>query len=274
MTEHPFFSKSYKRHQSPDGTVSYLFSTCYSQNDTSHNELPPLAVEGSMYYAETDQLENKNSTTSFTVLPDEVHTTQVKTTVFTTWLKDCSGAFVKPPTLAQCLPTIVCSWDSNAPVASINPTEELQDWVLQWIPTKVKFCIPAFEIYWAPCYKTELARIPELQGSEQTVGIELQEPEKIYTVTRLNEIGNQDGWLQELQDIPLPYADSSTLRFDPKLELQQTKDRRRLRDARIRVKLARYRAERMAQRFEEKYGIYPEEDEEEGQTEAEQSDED
>ena len=43
--------------------------------------------------------------------------------------------------------------------------------------------------------------------------------------------------------------------------------RKRIREARIRAKLARYRAERLAQQFERKYGVWPEEDQEEAQTE-------
>jgi len=271
----PFFSKAFKR-ESLNGLPVYLFSSCYTQDDTNHNEMPRISVEGSIYYAESEQLTN-NDTTLFTKLPEEVQNPQIHKKVYEIWLQDCSGVFIKPPTITQCLANTTSIWDSNAPVASINPTEEDTDWVLQWVPTKVKVCIPNFEIYWAPCYKTQLARIPELDIPEQSESqldkIELQNPEKIYTVTRLNESKKNDEWMQEVTELPLPYSDSPTLRFDPKLELQQTKDRRRIRDARIRVKLARYRAERMAQRYEEKYGLYPEEDEEEGQTEAEKSDE-
>jgi len=267
----PFFSKAFKRELSSNGTPVYSFSSCYTQDDTTHNELPRISVEGSIYYAESEQL--NNDTTLFTKLPEEIQNPEIHKKVYEVWLQDCSGVFIKPPTILQCLANTTCTWDSNAPVASINPTEEETDWVLQWIPTKVKVCMPTFEIFWAPCYKTELTRIPELKEQpieQQSDKIELQNPEKIYTITRLNELKTEDS-MQELTELSLPYTDLPTLRFDPKLELQQTKDRRRIRDARIRVKLARYRAERMAQRYEEKYGIYPEEDEEEGQTEAEQS---
>jgi len=60
--------------------------------------------------------------------------------------------------------------------------------------------------------------------------------------------------------------------LDIDIDAQRDKLRRRIREARIRAKLALYRAERLAHKYEERYGIYPEHDEEEAQTEAEQSD--
>jgi hypothetical protein len=281
MEEKRFFSNTFKRQTTPDGSPMYWFLSCYTQDDTTHNEKPYLSVDGAIYYSESDQLVSRNNNQLFTVLPEETRNPEVHKKVFETWLRDCSGTFVKPPTLTQCLANTTSIWDSNAPVATINPTEEDSDWILQWVPTKLKVCMPTFQIYWAPCYKTQSTRIPDLFNTVSPPNattipdtIELQQPEKIYTITRLNEQPPKDEWLQELTDLSLPYTDSPTLRFDPSLDRQRDKFRRRVRDARIRVKLARYRAERLAQQFEEKYGTYPEEDEEEGQTEAEQSDED
>ena len=281
METAPFFSSSFKRQTTPDGSIVYIFSNCYSQTDTTHNEPIDLAVNGSILYVEKDQLNSKVNEQYFTKLPEETHNPVNCKKVYKKWLMDCSGAFVKPPTLDECLANTVSILDSNAPIASLNSTEEDSDWIIQWIPTKIHIQIPKFEIYWAPCYKLLYTRIPEMipsnssakESSKVMEQIELQNPEKVYTITRLNNTAQQSEWPQELNDTVLPYSDLPPLRFDSSIEAQREKYRRRVRDARIRAKLARYRAERMAQRYEERYGIYPEEDEEEAQTEAEQTEE-
>jgi len=260
----------------------YIFLNNYIQNDTTHNEPIKLAVQGAILYSETDQLNAKvQEEQCFTKLPEETQNPAISKQVYETWLRDCSCAFVKPPTLEECLANTLSIWDSNAPVASLNPSEEDSDWILQWIPTKIHVNAPRFQIYWAPCYKLAYTRIPELNTitnlsikdgmTKLQEQIELQNPEKIYTITRLKEGIQDHDWPQEMNDTSLPYSDLPPLRFDINSEAQQEKYRRRVRDARIRAKLARYRAERMAQRYEERYGIYPEEDEEEAQTEAEQT---
>jgi len=282
-TSAPFFSSSFKRQTAADGSLFYIFLNCYSQDDKNHNELIDFAVDGSVLYAEKDQLNSKVNEHIFTKLPEETYNPVVCKKVYTKWLIDCSGAFIKSPTIEQCLANTTSIWDSNAPVASLNPSEEDSDWILQWIPTRVHVCMPKFEIYWAPSYKIAYTRIPELIPSTQTTisnlsnevnQIELQNPEKTYTITRLNTTNQETEWPQELNDAMLPYSDLPPLRFDTSNEVQREKYRRRVRDARIRAKLAKYRAERMAQRYEEKYGVYPEENEEECQTEAEQTEED
>jgi hypothetical protein len=271
MEHKSFFSSSFKRQTTSDGSVIYIFLNCYTQDDKTNNEIIPLAVDGSIIYSESDKLNEE----FFTKLPEETNNPIVSKRVYEKWLRDCSCAFVKSPTIEQCLSNTVSILDSNAPIASLNPLEEDSDWILQWIPTKIRVCIPKFEIYWAPCYKVLHTRIPDLVPSSSMTPeqIELQNPEKVYTITRLNTLNQQTDRLEELNDMSLPYSDLPPLRFDTSNEVQREKYRRRVRDARIRAKLAKYRAERMAQRYEERYGIYPEEDEEEGQTEAEQTEE-
>jgi hypothetical protein len=284
MNQTSFFSSTFKRQQTPDGSMLYIFLNNYTQNDKTHNEPIELAVQGAILYSETDQLNAKmQEEQCFTKLPEETQNPAVYKKVYETWLRDCSCAFVKPPTLEECLANTMSIWDSNAPVASLNPSEEDSDWILQWIPTRIHVHVPSFQIYWAPCYKLAYTRIPELHPTITPVTknggihapleqIELQNPEKTYTITRLNEVKDHD-WPQEMNDTLLPYSDLPPLRFDTNSEMQQEKYRRRVREARIRAKLARYRAERIAQRYEERYGVYPEEDEEEAQTEAEQTEE-
>jgi hypothetical protein len=132
--------------------------------------------------------------------------------------------------------------------------------------------MPDFLVYWAPCYKLKVpdARIPELTQFDDKIGdFELQQPEKTYTITPSTRQGD---WIQEIPELQVPLSDGPALRLagdeeDP----QMIKYRRRVHEARIKAKLARYRAERLAQRFEERYGFYPSEDEDEAQTDAELS---
>jgi len=280
-TAKPFFSSKFKRQLAEDGTSIYSFQSCYRQDDITHNEVPPLAVDGLELYSTTSDLESSRSRTPtiFTELPEETHNPAVYKKVYEAWIRDCSGAFLKSPTLEQCLGNSQSLWDSNAPVATLTTLEQDSDWVLQWIPTKILVAMPRFQIYWAPCYKIPCARIPEMidqalldqPHSSSNPLIELQSPEKTYTITRRTGLATQGDYLQEISDVAMPYSDLPPLRLDPNFEQQKERYRRRVREARIRAKLARYRAERLAQRYEDRYGIYPEEDEEECQTEAEQT---
>lgn len=253
----------------------YWFSTCYSQEGSTYNEVPPLAVNGEVIFSEPEQIATVDEDTLFSILPEECRDPMTSRRVFEHWIQDCSGAFIKPPTIESCLAHTEVIWDSNAPVATLAPTEEDSDWILQWVPTKVKVDTPTFQIYWAPSYKTQhSSRIPftdEMtlnRGISGTETIELQGSE---TNTRVivTQIPSQ---LQELTDAALPLSDSPTLRLNMEIDVAEDKYRRRVREARIRSKLAHYRAERLAHRFEERFGYYPEEDEEEAQTEAEQTD--
>lgn len=287
MTEKAFFSSKFKRQQTSNNSLLYTFYSCYRQDDITYNEVPFLAVDGSeLCMNETDQLNEIKpyTNTIFTELPEETKNPEICKKVYEKWISDCSGAFVKSPTLEQCLGNNECLWDSSAPVATVNHSEEDSVWILQWIPTKIQVCMPKFQIYWAPCYKTLRTRIPDLEDAMQNTHldntlnerIEVQNPEKIYTIhptTRQNDKMVQNEWLQEISDLSIPYSELPTLRLDPNFEQQKEKYRRRVRDARIRSKLAKYRAERLAQRYEERFGVYPEEDEEEAQTEAEKTEE-
>jgi len=278
MTTKPFFSSKFKKQSNQHGTSIYIFHSCYRQDDMTHNEIPLLAVDGLEFSTTSDHDSTgiKNSK-HFTELPEETFNPLVYKKVYETWIRDCSGAFLKSPTLEQCLANSESLWDSNAPVASLNTDEQDSDWILQWVPTKIQVAMPFFQIYWAPCYKIPCTRIPELIGQNSSHNdttnplIELQSPEKTYTITRRINPAIQGEYLQEISDVSMPYSDLPPLRLDPNFEQQKEKYRRRVREARIRAKLARYRAERLAQRYEDRYGIYPEEDEEECQTEAEQT---
>jgi len=268
----PVFSSKFRRQKAPDGRIQYWFETYYPFTAA---DPPPLAVEG-----ENISLEIIEETF---IMPEEIYNPQVSRRVFETWITDCSGAFVKSPTIEQCLANVTSIWDSNAPIAKVDASEQEDSWIYMWTPTKIKVEMPHFQIYWAPSYKSKLARIPDMNEVESAspdyTDIMLDLPERTYTVaadgTRviMARVG-----LQELCDSALPLSDSPALRLNMELnsaeQLHREKFRRRVREARIRAKLARYRAERLAERFEERFGEYPEEDVEEAQTEVEGSEED
>jgi len=278
----PFFSKHFKRQVKPEGQMIYWFQTCYKQteNSASWNEKPPLAVDGEIVYSDSKYLEDANMATILEKLPEETSNPVLLKNVFEQWIQDCSSAFVQSPTVSQCLANTVSVWDSNAQVATVLDSEESKDWILQWIPTRIKVDKPIFQVYWAPSYKIINTPIPILLDiADQTKSVikignhsenpDIQSPEKTYTI--LPSLTTRQGdWLQEIPDLQVPLSEGPTLRLDnenssdPVLE----KYRRRIHDARIKAKLARYRADRLAQRFEERFGFYPSENEEEAETEA------
>jgi hypothetical protein len=268
-----FFSNKFKRQKTPNGNYQYWFTTSYKQDEKNMNEKPPISVDGETVCAENG-FSYEEEEAAFKKLPEEIYNPVTSKQVLERWLIDCSGAFVKPPSIEQCLANVQNIWDSNAPVASLDTSEESLSWTLQWTPTKIKLDPPIFQIYWAPCFKTEATRIPEFNASNETSSIaeyEIQDPEKGSNTTRLITAPKASDWLQELTEVNIPLSDSPALRLN--IDSQREKFRQRVRESRIRAKLARYRAERLAQRYEEKFGEYPEEDNDEAETEVDQSDE-
>jgi hypothetical protein len=273
-----FFSSKFKRQKTPEGSYQYWFTTCYKQDDKTANEKPPISIDGESVCA-ANGFSYEEEQNIFKKLPEEVFNPMTSKLVFDQWLNDCSNAFVKPPTIEQCLANVQNIFDSNAPIAVLDSAEETSSWTLQWIPTRIKVDPPHFQIYWAPSFKTLVTRIPDF-GEESIsvsdlVAVELQEPEKSYnnsSTTRLIKAPTRlSDWTQELTEVNIPLSDSPALRLN--IDSQREKFRQRIREARIRAKLARYRAERLAQRYEEKFGDYPEEDNDEAETEVDQSDE-
>jgi len=274
-----YFKSQFKRQASVNGKYIYWFDSLYTQNDTNRNEVPPFGIDG--INIEPSTLASREELLR---LPDEVKNPMILKKVFTQWITDCSGAFIKCPSIEQCLSRSESMVDPNASLATVFRDEEEESWTLQWIPIRIKVDTPIFELYWSPCYKIPCkSRIPieDIQTETNTVQetlVDVQSPEKTYTIlpstSRRNETDEKE-WIQEMADLHIPFADSTTLRLDSELdnESQKEKLRRKVRDARIRAKLARYRAERMAFKFEEKYGFYPEQDAEEAETEIDTGDE-
>jgi hypothetical protein len=280
-----YFNSKFRRQKNVEGKIDYIFVTSYVQNEKNINEKPPLAVDG-YSFTMNESINEQEEQEYFKKLPEECYNPSISRSVFELWLKECGTAFTKLPTIEQCLSNLENHFDETAPIASINAGEEDESWILQWIPTRIVVSMPKFQIWWGPSYKILNTRIPELELEEKIPTIEYHEiqlhtPDKIipspqdhskFIKTNHKSLENVD-WLQEINDSSLPYSDSPALRLDLESDTQREKFRCRVRDARIRAKLARYRAERLAHRFEERFGVYPEEDEEEGQTEVEQSDE-
>jgi hypothetical protein len=257
----PYFKPDFKRVSTQSGKNMYIFDTLYTQDESNQNEKHTLFVNG--INVEPDISLDKET---YFKRPDDLDNPSIIKNVYLQWINDCSGAFVKCPTIEQCLSKSESIVDSNASIATIYPEEEDNSWTLQWNPIRVKVDMPVFQIYWAPSYKVPFkSRIafdePEHEALDKT--IELQ-----------TNIKSRTDWLQEMADLHVPFVDSSTLRLESEMEAQKDKFRRKVRDARIRAKLSKYRAERMAVRYEEKYGVYPEEDLEEAQTEVDSNSDD
>lgn len=217
-------------------------------------------------------------------LPEEAHNPERLHAIYTSWLQDCSGAFVRPPTLTQCLGNTKSIVDLSGGCVTIEPDDEDDDWQLLWVPTRLTLRNQprSFTLAWAPLYRKKATRIPSFAESRpSTPTPELNEIHEVQITTHSAHSAHPEiqlehpsrplpahsdtDWLQELTDIPAPYVNSQTLRLqDP----HQEKLRKRIRDARIRAKLARYRAERLAAHYERRYGEWPEEDAEEAETDV------
>lgn len=265
-----FFDRNFTKSHGASGKYIYTFKTLYKETSETYNKKPPFGIDGLVL--------SKYSPSSHTMailstLPEDTNNPTVLKEVLTQWLQDCSGAFVKPPTIDKCIANCQSKLDTdtNADVLTMLDSEEDKDWLIQWMPTVIAVDSPNFTLYWAPCYKVLYTRPADEKISLDDAGaeVEVQNPEKTYTILpQATRLVNGE-WMQELTDVSLPLSDSPALRLDVDFEAQREKMRRRVRDARIRAKLARYRAERLASRYEARFGDYPSEDDEEAQTEAE-----
>lgn len=197
-------------------------------------------------------------------LPEECNSPFVARRVFETWLSICKGQFVKPPTIEQCLGHYQATKREPLPMVTISPEEEEKVWALYWVPTHIEIESPTFRILWAPLQKEEL-KDTRIEIDEADIN-ELEANEKAIEI--------HDGWLHDVKDLPLASGPPLQIDVDLGVQVQREKFRKRVREARLRAKLAKYRAEALAQRYAERFGSWPEEDLEEAQTEAENSSED
>lgn len=278
-----FFETTYEKEKLSSGQWEYRFR---------HKRLPShdgeyivrLGYLGEFLPCELEEGEilEEEETKIFMTLPNECFYEETIEKIYTTFLEECGKWFQKKPTLEAFRNGLHQEVDTQATIASLGPNEEDYDWKLQWIPTMIRVSGGRFTVCWAPCYKNRYTKrsrlipeieageemIPDLQGTDAVPGPQEGNTRLIHTNPSTTV---RTDWLQEIPESMLPYSDIPALRLDEEFLAQREKYRRRVREARIRAKLARYRAERIAQRFEERFGVYPDEDEEEAQTEAEQT---
>lgn len=285
-----FFESTYEKEKLPSGQWEYKFRHKRIPNHSKPvNEqigqiIPSLCVMGEFLPSELEEgeIREEDETRIFMTLPNDCFSDGMIEQLYTTFMEDCGKWFQKRPTLETFRNGLHQEVDQDAMIASLGPNEEDYDWELGWVPTVVRVGGGHFTVGWAPCYKfrrTKRSRlipesetgeemIPELQGLEATPSPQEGNTRLIHTNPSTTV---RTDWLQEIPTSMLPYSDIPALRLDEEFLAQREKYRRRVREARIRAKLARYRAERLAHRFEERFGVYPDEDEEEAQTEAEQT---
>lgn len=240
------FEKGYKKFQR-DGVNYFSFRL-------TNNGFKPIVFKTQFQY---------NGSNYPTILP---YNTQIKEekkneiVVFVKdWIEQCKSSFVKPPVLEECLENSFHE-EGMFEVNDFYKAEDLCDFTWELY----EICIGSNKkviFRWNLVSSETRPTAIELDDSTQP---ELQEPEKVFTIPNPASYPTQIP--EELTDIPL--SDLSPFRLDANFEKQREKYRKRIRDSRIKAKLARYRAERLCAIYEEKFGYWPSEDEDEAQTEV------
>lgn len=277
-----YFEESFQKEKLVSGQWEYRFRCRRMEHDgtipilmgVQGEYLPSELEEGELVEGEEQQI--------FRTLPSICLQNETIQSVYERFVKECGKWFQKCPTLEAFQNGLQQELDTDSSIVTLRPNEEDYDWCLVWVPTVVRVLAGRFTIGWAPCYKLKQPKrsrlIPEAEEEDSLIP-ELQEPDCVSRfeqgntrlIRTLPSTTVRTDWLQEIPESMLPYSDIPALRLDEDFLAQREKYRRRVRESRIRAKLARYRAERLAQRFEERFGVYPDEDEEEAQTEAEQT---
>lgn len=189
---------------------------------------------------------------------------ELQSHILTCWHNDCKQVFVKPLNLNNLMANLTHKVDTSYPVVALTPEEDGQEWFLLWTVTKIEISKQFIQFYWAPTHKKAIQ--PPIEDFE----VQSPEESQYRVIQNLDEIPTASAaWVQDIQDLPL--SDRPALRLQTDLDQAQERARKRLRDARLRAKLAKYRADKLALQFQEKFGYYPAEDEEEAQTEYESS---
>lgn len=262
-----YFSSTFIKQLTPKSKYKYSFNIeCSLSTSEEREQFESLCVKTVQPYGDGSKM------------PDELENPMCLKAIFDQWLTDCSNCFVKPPTFEKFkyISELAIQYD----MADTIDCSENTLCVFHWFPVSIDLDMPIFKVNWSIMHKTLQTPTtsdkividddaPELQLEEQTF---LQQSDGTRFIQ--TKEGVRTEWLQEFNDASLPLSDSPALRLQVEYDnTMREKFRRRVREARIRAKLARYRAERLAQRYEERFGDYPDEDAEEAQTEAEQSDE-
>lgn len=202
-------------------------------------------------------------------MPIECKNPEKTREILTAWLQYSQKAFVKPPSIDQCIQNSSVQYSPIDPRALSLFTQEEQtsQWIVRWEPVSVVVKSPQFIVNWAPIGKELDTRIQDVFEEDDRIETDL-EPE-IMQPTRTYVVNARDtpAYPEEVHDIPL----SGVAPFRLTLEADKKKEklRKQIHDARIKAKLARYRVDRLCQRYEERYGEYPSEGEDEAETEYE-----
>lgn len=201
-------------------------------------------------------------------MPVECKNPEKTRDILTAWLQVSQKAFVKPPSIDQCIYNCSIQHSPLDPraIPLLSEEERKSQWIVRWEPVSVVVKAPSFIVNWAPVEKELDTRIQDDFEEEkiQTESLpEVQNPTRTYVVNTRDT----PAYPEEVHDIPL----SGVAPFRLSLEADKKKEklRKQVREARMKAKLARYRVERLCQRYEERYGDYPSEDEEEAETEYE-----
>lgn len=284
MSSLRFFEETFQKERMSSGQWDYIFQhKRMVHNGEGHVSCSVKGMDLPSEQEEGELLRTDDEVQIFQTLPNECLVDEMIQTVYEQFVEECGKWFQTRPTLDAFRKGLQQIVDTDATIVSLQPNEEDYDWTLLWVPTVIRVSGGRFTIGWAPCYKVKQTKqsrlIPDQEDAEDSLIPELLGPELAPRIqegnTRLirtnpSTIVRTD-WLQEIPENLLPYSDIPALRLDGDFLAQREKYRRRVRESRIRAKLARYRAERVAHRFEERFGVYPDEDEEEAQTEAEQT---
>lgn len=199
-------------------------------------------------------------------LPQSCKSEEFTKHVLESWYADCKHVFVKPLQIETLLEKVQHTIDQTTEIPALTPEEDEQDWILLWTVIRIEIDTSSVTFYWAPTVKRPV---------QSRIEFEIQSPEdsQYRIIEHAKFQSNQDSsWVQDLNQLPL--SDRPALRLEAEYNQSKEKLRRRVRDARLRAKLAKYRADRLAAQYLERYGLYPQEDEEEAQTEYESSSED
>jgi hypothetical protein len=235
--------------------TGYLFNVLPESIDTETWPCEGILVGGQNHVSDTD----------LWAMPDTCKNEDLIKNVLNSWYDDCKRVFKKPFNVTGLYNKVTNVVDKDFSIAALSPEEEEQEWNLLWVPSRLELRKNEVVLLWAPTHKKPgMSRIIE--------DFEVQSPEE----SQYRIIANAEypattdaSWIQDISQLPL--SDSPALRLEMDLDSAKERMRRRVRDSRLRAKLARYRAERLAQSFLERYGVYPEPDADEIETEYEQS---
>jgi hypothetical protein len=180
------------------------------------------------------------------VIPKECASEAIVSYVVRSWHETCKHVFAKQLNIDNFISISTHLLDKAYPVIALTPEEENQEWILLWSVTRIEISKNLMRIYWAPTHK------------------------RLYQSRIIEDFDSHPDEYKIIDaNVEFPLAEGPALRLESDIDHGQEEFRRRIRDARLRTKLYKYRCEKLALQFEKKYGYYPTEDEEEAQTEYE-----